>query len=222
MNVKPTAAFTQQDHSAYTSASGTTDCSSCHSYPGTGTQAAGNWLGATGGVPTTISVGGFAIPVPPAQGPTTQSGIANLPHPTVGAQACSACHTGNVGGKNAIGYDHKSTLINANCNACHETGSNLLGTAWNNTTTYSAGAGDTRPYTLTSVVPTFKGNTRPVSTPKHFYPTNCYQCHGVPTGNGLVTTGAAYTSVWRLQHIESHMSNPTTCNYCHQGTGIPK
>ncbi len=223
LNVKPGAGYTLQNHSAYTAASGTTDCSACHSYPGTGTVAAGNWLGAVGGVPTFIPVGGFTIPVPPATTATVQSGIANLPHPTVGVQACTACHTTAAGGKNAIGYDHKSTLINANCNSCHETGSNLIGTPWNNSTTTAGGAGDTRPYTINSLVPTFKNNNKSLANNKHFFPINCYECHRAPTtGNALVTTGAAYTAVWRFKHSEgAPMTKPSTCNTCHN-FGIPK
>ena len=219
LNVKPTAVFTAHSHSAYTAASGTTDCSSCHSFPGTGTTAAANWKGATGGVPAFIPVGGFTIPAPPATTPTTQTGIANLPHPTVGTQLCTACHATNAGGKQAFGYDHKSTLINANCKACHETGSNLIGTPWNGATTQAAGAGDTRPFTLTSVTPTYKGNTITVTYAKHFYPVNCYQCHVVPAGNGLVQTGAAYLTAWRFVHTESKMTNPSTCIMCHK---VPK
>ena len=132
MNVKPGAAFTAQDHSSFTNASGSTDCSSCHSFPGTGTVSSPNWLGAGGGVPATIPVGGFMVSQPPATSATTQKGITNLPHPTVGSGvSCSSCHTGGAGGLGAIGYDHKSSLINSNCNSCHEAGSNLVGTKWN-------------------------------------------------------------------------------------------
>jgi hypothetical protein len=81
MNVKPGASFVVQDHSAFTSAAGSQDCSSCHSWPGTGTASAPNWLGG-GGTPQFISVGGFAIPRPPASTATTQAGITNLPHPS--------------------------------------------------------------------------------------------------------------------------------------------
>src|SRR4029079_18403495 len=65
MNDKPGAAYTGQDHSTFTSASGSTDCSSCHSFPGTGSVSAPNWLGAAGGVPQVINVGGVAIHPPP-------------------------------------------------------------------------------------------------------------------------------------------------------------
>lgn len=52
------------DHSTFTATAGTTDCSSCHSFPGTGTAAAPNGLGASGGFPQFITVGGFTISRP--------------------------------------------------------------------------------------------------------------------------------------------------------------
>src|SRR5260221_83469 len=146
MNVKPGSGFST-DHSAFTNAPGTTDCGSCHGWPGTGTVSAPNWLGATGGAPVYITVGGFAISQPPASAATTQAGITNLPHPT-GQTACASCHTGGTGGKRAIGYDHASTLIATNCNSCHEAGSNLVGTVFNNSATEAGGASDTRPHTV--------------------------------------------------------------------------
>ena len=135
MNVKPGASYTGQSHATFTSASGSTDCGSCHSWPGAGGAASPNWLGAGGGVPAVISVGGFTIAKPPSANTTTvQKGITNLPHPTVGAQACVACHTSAGGGHNAFGYDHSSSADNANCNACHEAGSDLLNPVWNGST----------------------------------------------------------------------------------------
>jgi len=46
MNVKPGSGFSI-DHSSFTSTSGSQDCASCHSYPGTGTPSAANWYGAS-------------------------------------------------------------------------------------------------------------------------------------------------------------------------------
>jgi hypothetical protein len=225
MNVKPGASFTVEDHSAFTSATGSQDCASCHSWPGTGTASAPNWLGG-GATPQFILVGGFAIPLPPASTATTQAGIASLPHPstvtgTGAAVACATCHQGGMGGKGAIGYDHASTLINSNCGACHEAGSNLIGTPWNGATTQASGAGDTRPYTLTSIRATRGGDSCNVTTPNHFYPVDCRECHVAPTGYGLTTTGTAYASAFRFPHTNSKMSNPSTCNLCHT-TGCPK
>ncbi len=215
MNVKPGATFTAYNHSAFTATSGTQDCSSCHSWPGNGTSSSPNWLGA-GASPQYITVGGFTIPQPPATTVKTQLGINNLPHPSVATGAlCTSCHANAAGGKNAIGYDHASTLINTNCGSCHEAGTNLVGTVWNGATTQAAGAGDSRPFTLTSV--TWK---RSIPYAKHFYPVDCSQCHNAPAGIAVVTTGAAYQSAWVFPHTTRKMTNPSTCVMCHTN-GIP-
>jgi hypothetical protein len=212
---KPGSAYTAQDHSAFTNASGSDDCSSCHNFPGTGTAAAPNWLGAAG-VPQFIVVGGFPISQPPATSATTQTGINNLPHPTVAAgTSCTSCHTTAAGGKQAIGYDHVSTLITTNCNACHEAGSNLVGTTWNGATSQASGAGDTRPYTIASLVPAFKNNSRALQQGyNHFFAVDCSECHLAPSGNGPVTTGSAYKSAWRFDHNQKRMQR-STCTMCH-------
>ena len=226
MNVKPGAGYTAQDHGAFTSVSTTQDCSACHSWPGTGGAATANWKGG-GNMPQFIAVGGFAIPNPPATVATTQAGIANLPHPTLATGAtCATCHAGGIGGKRAIGYDHLSALANSACSACHEAGSNLVGTVWNGSATQAGGAGDTRPTTITSLKAT-KGSGGSCTLTNaaalaHFYPVQCGQCHKVPAGNGPVTTGTAYTSAWTFPHTESKMTNPGTCNMCHLGTGCSK
>ena len=220
LNEKPGTTYTTFDHSAITGAQTSSDCSSCHSYPGLATSPQPNWKGAAA-MPAFISVGGFTIPVPPATAAgTVQTGIANLPHPPVAmGVACTTCHTQASGGRRAFGYPHASTtLILNNCNSCHEAGSDLVGTPWNGATTTATGAGDTRPFTLTSVVPTFDGNTRSCNYPKHFYPIDCKQCHKLPAGNGFVTTGAAYKTAWKFSHTESKMTRPGTCNACHAGT----
>lgn len=219
LNVKPTAAFTAQDHSTFTAMSGSQDCVSCHSFPGTGTPLAANWLGATG-APTFISVGGFTIPRPPAStAGTTQLGIMSLPHPGAMVGACTSCHQSAGGGRNALGYDHGSTLIDANCGACHEAGSDLLSPTWNGATSTTTGAGDTRPFTLTSLVAQF-GNGLTVTHPTHFFPADCSQCHLKPAGIAVTTTGAAYAAAWSFPHDQQRMSNPTTCVMCHVN-GIP-
>ncbi len=219
INEKPGAAFTTFNHAAYTAATTTPDCGTCHTYPGATMPPTPNWRGAAA-MPAFISVGGFTIPVPPATtAGTVQTGIASLPHPPVATGvACTVCHTQAAGGRRAFGYPHASTtLINNKCNACHEAGSDLVGTVWNGATTIGAAAGDTRPFTLTSVVPTFKGNNRSCAYPKHFFPIDCKECHRIPAGNGLVTTGAAYVAVWKFVHTESKMTRPGTCNTCHAG-----
>ena len=218
LNVKPGPGYALQDHSTLGNTGD--DCSKCHSYPGTGTPAAPNWLGATG-APTLIAVGGFTIPNPPAPTGTSpmQGGIMSLPHPTVVMGQCVTCHTTSSGGKNALGYDHASASILTNCSSCHEAGSNLVGTPWNGATAQASGAGDTRPFTLTSIVASFNlGMT--VTYANHFYPVDCGQCHVSPAGNGLTSTGAAYASAWTFPHNQSTMTNPSTCVMCHVN-GVP-
>jgi len=217
LNVKPGPTFTTFDHSTFTATSGTPDCSTCHSWPGSGTAQSPSWLGGAA-MPAYISVGGFTIPQPPATTSILQTGIGNLPHPSVAVGvACTTCHTTSTGGRPAMGYDHLSTLINSNCGSCHEAGTNLIGTRWNGATAQASGAGDSRPYTLASVL---AEGRMTVTYPKHFYPVDCNQCHVVPTGNGYVTTGAAYASAWTFPHSTRKMTNPSTCVMCHTN-GIP-
>jgi len=204
MNVKPGPSFTS-DHSAFTATS-SQDCSSCHTFPGTGSPTSPNWLGA--GAPDVIAVGGFTIPAPPASSPTVQPGIAGLPHPA--GNTCTACHTSSAGGRPAIGYDHASSLASSSCNACHEAGTNLVATTWNGATTESAGAGDSRPFTLTSVNVQIGG-----SAPIHYYPVDCSFCHVIPSGNGTLTSGSAYTSAWHFRHPNKNQACSTTCQKCH-------
>ena len=217
LNVKPGPGYST-DHSTFSDAPGTQDCSACHAWPGTGTSMSPNWLGATGS-PLFIAVGGFTVSSPPAPAGTTQPGIMSLPHPSMSAGDCTTCHDSSGGGKNAKGYDHASALISANCGACHEAGSNLVKTAWNGATTTATGAGDTRPFSLTSLVATF-GNGMTVTAANHFYPADCSQCHVTPAGVAATTTGAAYAAAWDFPHDQARMANPSTCLLCHT-TGVP-
>ena len=50
MNDNPKSSYTVFNHSNFNNSNTSTDCSSCHNYPGTGTQGSPNWLGgSTGG-----------------------------------------------------------------------------------------------------------------------------------------------------------------------------
>lgn len=224
-NVKPPGLAGGLDHSSFTAASGSQDCTPCHSIPGTGTTAAPNWKGASA-VPTYLSVGGFVIPVPP--GSTVgalQAGITNLPHPTVpNGVACTTCHpTATPGNRPAIGYDHKSTLITMKCAACHEAGSTLVSPVWSPTT-----HGDTRDLNTVTLT---KDQTNYTCGPKHFFPIDCDECHNLPTGNAIYTTPAfAQGTAWYVDHVHTpdnrgNMTNPSTCNQCHgsvAGCQIPQ
>jgi hypothetical protein len=233
---KPGAAYTAYNHTALTGASGSTDCASCHAWPGTGTTTNPNWKGAVGGAPVYISVGGFNITQPPApNGTTIQGGIANLPHPP---GTCAQCHTGGTGGKNAFGYDH-AQAPNTNCRACHESGSNLVGTVWNpnapgaaNTSascsegggTIKDRGGDTRAIDVTTIACGDKASTKLCGTRtcslNHFYPADCSECHNKPAA-GIRTTssGATYVQAWRFPHSRNAMAGATTCCMCHTGAG---
>ena len=45
MNDNPKSSYTTFNHGSFSNASGSQDCGGCHTYPGTGTPAAPNWLG---------------------------------------------------------------------------------------------------------------------------------------------------------------------------------
>lgn len=47
MNVNPKPSYTVFNHGSFSNATGTQDCGGCHSYPGTGSAGAPNWLGAS-------------------------------------------------------------------------------------------------------------------------------------------------------------------------------
>jgi len=49
MNDNPKSSYTVFNHSNFGSSSSSTDCSNCHTYPGTGTGASPNWLGGSTG-----------------------------------------------------------------------------------------------------------------------------------------------------------------------------
>ena len=151
MNVKPGRVVHRETTAPFTATSGRTDCSSCHSWPGTAARRRPNWLGA--GRRAAVHLRRRLHDPAAARGDTTttQAGINNLPHPTVGRRRAPPA-TQDGGGRKAIGYDHISTLDNANCDACHEAGSDLVSPTWNGATSQSGGAGDTRPFTITSLV----------------------------------------------------------------------
>jgi hypothetical protein len=213
LNIKPPNGQTTQDHSTFSSASGSEDCKSCHTWPGTGTASNPNWLGATG-VPQYLSFG-FNVAQPPATTTTPIVGINNLPHPVVGTQTCVSCHgAANPGGALlAIGYDHaQSALIASNCASCHEAGSNMVGAPWDGGVAFTLvnancgqgngtirdHQGDTRAIGFTSLSCTSSaksittcgaaGNQNCLTV--HFFPIDCHECHSSPgTTTVFATSG---------------------------------
>ena len=221
LNVKPTAAFTTFDHSTFTDVSGSADCATCHAFPGTGTAAAPNWLGAQG-TPQYINVGGFTIPNPPASNTSTvEANIASLPHPTVpSGTACTTCHSSATVFKPAIAYDHASPLIDGNCSSCHEDGSNLVSVPYNGASAELSGAGDTRPIQVSNLT-VYHGRSCTLTVTNHFYPNNCYDCHTVSTNSVTGNTpgpGSSYldssgNGPWTFPHKQQTMR--AECNICH-------
>ena len=98
-----------------------------------------------------------------------------------------------------------------------------MGPSGTGATAQGSGAGDTRPYTITSLVVSKSGNHTLSNNFSHFYPVDCHECHSVPSGDGTTTTGSGYTSAWSFPHRESNMTNPSTCNLCHGSpNNLPK
>jgi nitrate/TMAO reductase-like tetraheme cytochrome c subunit len=234
LNVRPTSAFTAQDHSGFTATSAT-DCSSCHQWPGTGSTSTPNWHRQVG-PPPNISVGGFTVAMPPAANAgTVEPGLNGLAHPTVASgTACTTCHTSSSGGRGAFGYDH-SGAPSSGCASCHEAGSDLLGTPWtlnapnaamtSATCNEGGGAildrgGDTRPVGVASLACSAAASSQTCGSQNcslnHFYPSDCSECHAKPAAvPALDATGTTYTGNWKFQHYFGAPATQSTCCHCH-------
>jgi hypothetical protein len=64
---------------------------------------------------------------------------------------------------------------------------------------------------------TTRGDSRALGNQNatHFYPVDCKECHGVPSGNGAWTSASASRTAWRFNHTTSKMTRQSTCNWCH-------
>jgi hypothetical protein len=187
------------------------------------------------GPQASLKVGGFFVSQPPAADATTmQAGIPNLPHPAVpSAGLCTTCHLTDNGGRGAFGYDH-ALAPETGCSACHEAGSNLVGSPW----TLDAGAvpvaaqcgqgggmiadrgGDTRPIGIANLACSSNAANLTCGSQNcslnHFYPSDCGECHVAPVATpSLVQTGAPYAANWAFQHNFALPTQPTTCCNCH-------
>ncbi len=228
-NLKPGSSFSP-NHAGFG------ECSSCHAWPGTGGASAPNWHRASAAAaPSTISVGGFVIGQPPAANATTlQAGLNNLPHPVIPRGAsCTSCHTSGSGGRGARGYDH-ALAPSTGCAACHEAGSDLVGSPWTPDPaatqlaaqcgrgggTIADRGGDTRPVGLTSLACSSRASSQNCGSQNcvlnHFYPSDCGECHVKPSVvPATVQTGASYVSRWRFQHFFGAPAQQATCCHCH-------
>ena len=112
MNVKPGPAFAGEDHSSFRSVSGTQDCASCHAWPGTGSTASPNWLGASAAPDIVMLAGWTSTP------PTSLIATYNVTfaHPTPATYtSCAQCH---AGGNNSVivDYNHDGLTSNVTIN----------------------------------------------------------------------------------------------------------
>lgn len=234
-NLAPAASFTKQDHTGFTATSAT-DCSACHSWPGTGSAGQPNWR-LTSGVPPFITVGGFRVAQPPAPNAmTTQAGVPNVPHPAVPAGgSCTTCHASASGGRGAFAYDHAQAPATG-CASCHEAGSDLVATPWTPgagmvTASCTRGGGmilssggDTRPVGLSSLACSSAASSRTCGSgncvQNHFYPADCGECHRKPTAVPATTsTGTDFANAWRFVHSYGLPVQQTTCCMCHARSG---
>jgi hypothetical protein len=223
INNKPDSSFAAQNHSGFAQNSGT-DCAACHSWPGAGSPSAPDWKKP----PQPLNVGGFVVPSPPGDG-GLEPGVNGLFHPAVPAGAsCTTCHATSSGGRGAFGYDHSGAPTGA-CSACHEAGSDLVGSPWvlnapgavmvaatcaKGSGTIADRGGDTRPVGLSSLscIPSTCGS----ACQAHFFPADCGECHLKPSAvPSLNQTGSSFASAWAFQHYFGAPAQQTTCSFCH-------
>ncbi|TMB12148.1 MAG: hypothetical protein E6J65_26220, partial [Deltaproteobacteria bacterium] len=122
MNVKPGANYTAEDHSPFTNASGSQDCSSCHAWPGTGSAAAPNWLGAAG-APTMVTLTGWS------SGTSITSNTVTFAHPSPSHYtSCAQCHAGS-NFSTIIDYNHDGLTSNVTINGVTTAAQPNLGTS---------------------------------------------------------------------------------------------
>lgn len=134
MNLKPTVVVGGMDHNTI----GSGDCAGCHSYPGTGSMGAGNWLGASGfnHVPTPGSCYScHSGALPSGTVPNTRDGFKHSGGVVPSPAECVSCHavvTANIGVRWSGGYfNHLGNSVsalgtalgtpNAPCSPCHDT-----------------------------------------------------------------------------------------------------
>jgi hypothetical protein len=198
LNVKPGAGKTTQDHTLYTAASGSTDCSQCHNWPGTGTAAAPNWLGAAGGHAKTGSTAtSQTLDCNSCHGQNGNSAIPHLPGPAANhyggitnGNSCITCHrdfTAFGGTTSNLLYPHTNATANAGgCGTCHA---------------FTVPNGSTATYTTLTSTPAL---THPATTGGHIFSMGF-----VVTGKNGNKNSPSFTSA----HTNTKM---TLCHTCHK------
>jgi hypothetical protein len=127
MNVKPGASFAF-DHSAFTAASGSQDCGSCHSWPGTGTPTAANWLGAAA-APAVVTLAGWS------SGTSITLNTVTFAHPRPSTYtSCAQCHAG-TDFSTIVDFNHDGLTSNVTINGVVPAAMPNLGTSMYNAST---------------------------------------------------------------------------------------
>ena len=128
MNVKPGTGFALLDHSSFTSAPGSQDCASCHSWPGTGTSSSPNWLGASA-APDIVTLTGWS------SGASITSNTVTFSHPRPGTYtSCAQCHVGS-NDTTIVDYNHDGLDSNVTINGVAVSPAPNLGTSQYNVST---------------------------------------------------------------------------------------
>jgi hypothetical protein len=223
MNVKPAATFPLLDHSAFSANPGTQDCSSCHSWPGTGTATtAPNWLGASA-APLTVTLTGWA------SGTSITSNTVTFAHPRPSTYtSCAQCHAGSTY-STVIDYNHDGLTSNVTINGV--TASPNLGTSMYNISTnptFCVACHNTgSPWvSRTGLSSTIIANTTSGSTTVTTASTSALTLGMTITGTGIPSTTTTTTTF--IANITSGSTTVTTATPVSlaagtviSGTGIP-
>ncbi len=220
MNVKPTAVYTQQDHSAFTATS-PQDCSDCHAWPGTNPTTP-NWQGATGAHASSGPTNGSSLACSTCHGPGGSAGthltipIANHFGGTSNGNTCISCHI-NFSAFNGtvanLKYGHANSNANSGgCVTCHAFTNQLLATL-TVTPSLNHPTGDGHQFSQTfSVTGTYDGRHFTAShTDSNL--TRCGACH-------QYSATTASTNIWAFKHRPnnagiSNSKSTSGCNKCH-------
>lgn len=220
MNVRPTAVYTQQDHSAFTATS-PQDCADCHAWPGTDPTSP-NWMGATGAHASSGPTTGSSLACDTCHGPGGSAAthltvpIADHFGGTSNGNTCTSCHIDFSGFNGTVAnleYDHNNANANTNgCVTCHVFTNQLL-TTLTNTPTLDHPTGNGHQFSQTqSVTGRFDGDSF-TSDHTDGNLSNCGACHEY-------NNTTAGTDIWRFRHRPNNpgISNDrhdSGCNKCH-------
>jgi hypothetical protein len=170
--------------------------------------------------------------------------VQGFTHPDMGANDCSSCHfstsewTGSAAPNALVSDPVQNLAVSAglsNCNNCHPDRAIGAGSTrarctprWRTWASRSPAPAATAtraacprawwappPHHLRAGA-FVNGNRRALTNGfNHFFPADCKECHRTPTGTTGTNAGTTYTTMWKFNHSESKMTNPTTCHMCH-------